>query len=118
MVVLVIDDDFRIAYFFAESIKRQGYEVHVAHDGGTGLIKTVNLKPDLVILDLLMPGTSGQQYLEAKRDTAQKDVPVIVLSAYSDTFKPETQDVVRILVKPVKILDLIEEVSKVLGGQP
>src|SRR5262249_14867649 len=73
------------------NLQREGYETTVAHDGQEGLRKAQTLLPDLIILDLMLPGLSGQDVLKAIRAGERtREIPVIILSARAE----ETDQVV------------------------
>ena len=77
--VLVVDDDAPLTELLRHALRLEGYDVEIALDGETALALCAKLPPDLVILDLMMPGMDGFAVLEQLRQTST--VPVIVLSA-------------------------------------
>lgn len=80
--VLVVDDEQSILKVVDYALSQAGYEVHVAHDGTGAEFMFTEVKPDLVILDVMLPGKSG---LDIARDLREKsDVPIIMLSARGD----------------------------------
>lgn len=79
--ILIIDDDEFLTALYAEKFMRSGYNVEVAKDGDTGIEMIAQLRPDAVILDILMPGKNGVDVLKAVRTNQQiKGQLVIVLS--------------------------------------
>ncbi len=78
-IIAVIDDDLHINNMLRELLTREGYEVIRAFSGGEALAVLEKTTPDLVLLDLMMPGLSGEQVLPKIRG-----VPVIVMSAKAD----------------------------------
>jgi DNA-binding response OmpR family regulator len=80
--VLVIDDDGDIRALVAGLLDRAGYEVNEASDGRDGLRAVFSDRPDLVLLDVTMPGLDGWATLERIRELT--DVPVLMLTARSD----------------------------------
>jgi DNA-binding response OmpR family regulator len=80
--VLVIDDDGDIRGLVAGLLERAGYEVNEASDGRDGLRAVFSDRPDLVLLDVTMPGLDGWAALERIRELT--DVPVLMLTARSD----------------------------------
>ncbi|MBD5129749.1 MAG: response regulator transcription factor [Ruminococcaceae bacterium] len=78
-IIAVIDDDLHINNMLCELLSREGYEVIRAFSGGEALAVLMETTPDLVLLDLMMPGLSGEQVLPKIRD-----IPVIVMSAKAD----------------------------------
>jgi len=79
--ILVVDDEGDIRELLGVLLERAGYEVHLACDGREGLRAFHARSPDLVILDITMPGLDGWQTLERIRDLS--DVPVLMLTARS-----------------------------------
>lgn len=77
--ILVIDDEAPARWLLALLFREQGAEVYLAGDGPSGLDMVRGCQPDLVILDLLLPGMDGLQVLRRLRQTS--DVPVVVLTA-------------------------------------
>ena len=78
--ILIIDDDVHIGNMLEELLVREGYQVSRAYSGTEALLILSGAKPDLVLLDLMLPGLSGEEVLPKI-----KDIPVIVLSARADT---------------------------------
>jgi CheY-like chemotaxis protein len=82
--VLVIDDDPDVRQFIAATLEDQGYHVRQASDGREGLNAAARDKPDLVIIDFIMPGLSGAEV--ANRLLARRpDQPILFVSGYSET---------------------------------
>ena len=80
--VLVVDDDVDIRKVVSKLVEKSGYEAIEAKNGVEGMGKVRTDKPDLIILDMLMPKESGvRMYHELKTEEPLKDIPVIVLSA-------------------------------------
>ncbi len=77
--ILLIDDDRPFARALSIGLGAHGFEVVVAHDGTDGIVEASRAHPDVILLDLGLPGHTGMEVLEAVR--AWSDVPVIVLSA-------------------------------------
>lgn len=80
--ILVIDDQKEILGMVSRTLELEGYDVTVATDGKTGLDLMDECRPDLVILDILMPGLDGFEVLDLIRQ--RSDVPVIMLSAMGE----------------------------------
>lgn len=78
--ILIIDDDLHISAMLEETLKKEGYSVHKAFSGTEALLVLSNNKPDLILLDLMLPGLSGEELLPHIGD-----IPVIVVSAKVDT---------------------------------
>ena len=79
MKILVVDDEPEVAEVIAESVRIQGHETTIAHDGQEALQILETFVPDAVFLDLVMPGLSGLDVLQRIRQTHQT-LPVIIIS--------------------------------------
>jgi CheY-like chemotaxis protein len=82
--VLVIDDDPDVRGFIAAALEEQGYRVREANDGRSGLAEIERERPDLVILDFIMPGMSGAEVARKIRARASQQ-PILFVSGYSET---------------------------------
>jgi DNA-binding response OmpR family regulator len=79
--ILIIEDDRFLRELIAKKLKNEGYEVAEAIDGEEGLKRIKEEKPDLVLLDLILPGIDGFEVLaKAKEDPNIAQIPVIILS--------------------------------------
>lgn len=126
--VLVVDDDPDVRLFSVTVLEENGYTPLEAEDGESGLKMIKEEKPDLVILDVLMPRQSGVRlYRELKTSKALKNVKVIVLSgiakktflrsqkALTEFGGAEIPEPEIYLEKPVEPEELAEVIKKVLG---
>src|SRR5258707_5766415 len=78
--ILVIEDNPDLAYGLRNNLEIEGYEVEVAKDGTKGLSRARAAKPDLILLDLMLPGMDGFRVLRALREDGQS-MPVLILTA-------------------------------------
>ncbi|MDA7891631.1 response regulator transcription factor [Akkermansiaceae bacterium] len=82
--ILIVEDEIDIAQLVSFNLERAGYSVDIVHDGREGLEKILKDQPNLVILDLMLPGMDGYQILkEMQRDTRSHSIPVLMLTAKS-----------------------------------
>ena len=81
--ILIVEDEAKLAQFIELELKYEGYQVTVANDGFTGLTIAREIKPDLILLDWMLPGLSGLELCRRLRTTGDK-VPVILLTAKDD----------------------------------
>lgn len=80
--ILVVEDDAMIARIVRIKLENSGYEVQVAGDGGEGLMAIREARPDLVLLDVMMPVMDGYKLLRMLRSVPEyADLPVILLTA-------------------------------------
>ena len=87
--ILVVDDEDNIRLLYQEELRDAGYEVVLAEDAEEALKKIEEDPPDLITLDVKMPGMSGIDFLKKLKET-QNDIPVILCSAYG-AYKQEFQ---------------------------
>lgn len=81
--VLLIDDERKLTDPLRSSFERAGYQITVANDGHTGLSMALVAKPDVIVLDVMMPGLDGWRVCEAIRQ--HSNVPIIMLTALDDS---------------------------------
>src|ERR1700750_609396 len=96
MNILVIEDEQSLARFISKGLQQAGYGTQVCNDGAQGLEIAASEKFDLILLDLMLPGTNGFDILNNLRSFKIK-TPVIIISALSDT----AQVVARLDLGPV-----------------
>ena len=116
--ILVVDDDVAVRLLFREALEREGYEVSEAANGREGLAALEEGRPDVVVLDLLMPVMDGWQMRAAQRERpGVRDVPVILVSGSPPRILPieaKALQVAGCLSKPVRPSALLEAVDQVL----
>jgi DNA-binding response OmpR family regulator len=84
--ILVVDDDPEIVTLLATRLGKRGYKVATAADGSSALDIARRERPDLVVLDVMMPGKSGWEVARAlKQDPATHDTKIVMLSAIGET---------------------------------
>lgn len=115
--ILTVDDEKHIVRLIQVNLERQGYEVVTAHDGREALEKVESERPDLVILDVMMPYMDGFEVLQnMKRNPGTRDIPVIMLTAKAqdaDVFKGWQSGVDCYLTKPFNPMELISFVQRI-----
>ena len=114
--ILVIEDDRALREGLALNFEIHGYEVETAADGEDGMRKAFDLRPDLIVLDIMLPGWSGLDILAELRDRYQ-NVPVLILSARGTT--DNKVEGLRIgaddyLAKPFELPELLARVEAML----
>ena len=122
--VLVVDDEADIVLLGRLNLEMDGYHVVTAGDGIEALALVESERPDVVVLDLMMPGLDGWGVLERLKTHPDEDVrtiPVLLLTALSgpmDRVRGGIEGAVRYLVKPFDPDDLRRAVSEALEGEP
>jgi two-component system, OmpR family, phosphate regulon response regulator PhoB len=113
--VLIIEDERALTEVLVYNLEREGYEAVVAHDGTEGLRKAQMLLPDLVLLDLMLPGLGGVEVCrELRAGERTRDIPIIILSAKAE----ETDQVVGFslgaddyVTKPFSVKVLVQRIK-------
>ena len=113
--VLVVDDSATERHMLSELLTAHGYEVFTADSGEDGIEKTKQLKPDLVLMDVVMPGLNGFQATRMlTRDDATKNIPVIMCTTKSqetDKVWGLRQGAASYVTKPVDEGELLEQIA-------
>jgi len=114
--ILLIDDEVELAKAIAVRLGARGYKVVVANDGSDGLLKAIVEKPDLIILDIMMPGINGLEVLRRLKDSPDtRDIPVIMLTCKGESqfiFKAQELDIVDYVIKPFDTVELLAVVGR------
>jgi DNA-binding response OmpR family regulator len=117
--ILVVDDEIYIVHILDFSLGMEGYEVITALDGEEALRKASETKPDLIVLDIMMPKMDGYETCKAlKADEATKDIPVILLSAKGRNVDMQTGYDVgadEYITKPFSPRKLVDRINTMLG---
>jgi DNA-binding response OmpR family regulator len=119
--ILVIDDDVQFRSMIVEMLERKHFEVYGAADGEEGIRIWQNIKPDLVITDIIMPNKEGiETILELKR--LNKDVKIIAISGGGRTNAKDNLRSAKLLgasltiSKPFESSELLDTVRKLIGN--
>ena len=116
--VLVVDDDKVIRDLLRRLLEPEGYRVATASDGDEGLGHVSHAMPDLVLLDLKMPGMNGVEFLRRFREE-HADIPVVVVTGYPDSDmmnRAMRYGPITLLAKPVDRGQLVRSVRVALSG--
>lgn len=117
--ILIIDDDQEITESMRLTLEMRGYEVFNATDGNQGMLMTEQKKPDLIILDMMMPKRSGFLVLENLRRTLPIPIRVIMITANEGNRHKsyaETLGVDDYIRKPFPMDRLLASVERLLGN--
>jgi two-component system, OmpR family, phosphate regulon response regulator PhoB len=121
--ILSIEDDADFQQLISHALRPHGFELHYAFSGPEGLEKALSLAPDLVLLDMMLPGLNGVEVMRRlKKDKATRELPVIVLTAYAadaNFMESEVQALgtVEYLRKPVPPETLLRAIRRLLDGR-
>ncbi|HEY0865915.1 MAG TPA: response regulator [Fimbriimonas sp.] len=120
MKVLVCDDERHIVRLIQVNLERQGYQVVTAYDGKEGLEKIRAEKPDIVVLDVMMPYMDGFEVLKnLRREPETEALPVIMLTAKAqdkDVFEGYHYGADMYLTKPFNPMELVTFVKRIAAG--
>jgi len=116
--ILIVDDSPLVRKLAEVSLQEAGYEVYTADNGEDGLKIAQSVKPDLILVDFIMPKMTGSQFcIILKEQEDLKDIPIILITGKGETvahaFK-EKYGVFDYLIKPFKSEDLVEKVDSIL----
>lgn len=119
--ILIVDDEPNIVRTLKDRLEMNDYNIITGSNGKEGLERAINDKPDIILLDVIMPLMDGLEMLEAlRRDPACEGIAVIMLTARS-----QTQDIARAkacgiedyIVKPFDLSELLEKIEGVVENR-
>jgi DNA-binding response OmpR family regulator len=118
--VLVVEDEWSIRAMLAELLGHAGYAVIEAGDGREALRRLREQRPDLIVLDLMLPGMSGWEFLNQSREQRDRThIPVVILSAIEGKADyPSTLGVAAWFTKPLDISRFLGAVEELAGAPP
>lgn len=116
--ILIIEDEKPITELLEYNLKQNGYFVEIAYDGEEGLKKVLEIKPDLIILDLMIPKIDGMEVCRRiKGDSSIKSIPIVMLTAKTD----EVDRIVGLemgaddyVTKPFSVRELVLRIKAIL----
>jgi DNA-binding response OmpR family regulator len=119
--ILVLEDEPAVQTLINKQLTSQGFVVTVASDGLDGLMKLEQVKPDLIVCDVMMPNLDGMEFVKAiKGNGDTQRIPVIFLTAKTD---PRSMiDGINVgarfyVTKPFQLDDLLGKIARALGGK-
>jgi DNA-binding response OmpR family regulator len=114
--ILIVDDSRLVTDIVKMRLEMYGYEVQVAHSGEDGLSRVNDVMPDLIVLDVQMPGIDGYEVCRRLREQpALEDLPIIMLTSMDDRRAGFEAGVDDYLNKDLDLLDLPNRVKVLLG---
>jgi len=121
--ILLVDDDFDFLEATKSMVESSGYVTDTAENAQDGLEKAKKGKPDLIVLDVMMPGMDGWEACEVLKNTPEtRDIPIIMLTAVASNVRQtaythqsgKQTDADDYIPKPVEIPDLIARIKRLL----
>ena len=122
--ILSIEDDADLQHLIGLTLHSNGFEVQYAFNGKEGYEKILSMHPDLILLDLMLPGMNGVEILKAVKSNKEvRDVPVIVMTAYGDDVSMLEHSVkalgaVEYLRKPLEMAVLVSHIKRAVAARP
>ncbi len=120
--ILVVDDETLVRETVGSLLSDEGYVVDQASDGHDAIAKVDAHCPDVILLDLMMPGMNGRQFLDALRDRGHADLPVVVMTAVHGLTDARfgASDALDVIEKPFDLDDLLNKIALAMyraGGE-
>ncbi|TVM16392.1 response regulator [Oceanidesulfovibrio indonesiensis] len=113
--ILIIDDDPEILSYMEDLLKEEGYRTFTAKDGVEGISMAQMHNPDLITLDMDMPGRGGTMfYVKLRQEPSLADIPVIVISGVGPR-PPAISKSVPVVSKPVESVKVLRLIKEMLG---
>lgn len=119
--ILLVEDDPFLSRMYVKIFEMRGFKIRAEYDGEAGLAAVKETKPDIILLDIMMPRMNGLEVLDAlKGDEATKSIPVVMLTNLSDQKQQKAAleaGAVKYLVKsdfdPDQTVEVVKEILKV-----
>jgi twitching motility two-component system response regulator PilH len=119
-LILIVDDSPTEVHVIRKALEKHGYQTAAAADGAEGIRLAKSMKPDLIFMDIVMPGVNGFQATRTlANDPETRRIPVIMVTSKSqetDRIWGMRQGAVDYLVKPVSAEQLVEKAQAALAG--
>ena len=121
-LIMIVDDSPTEVHVMKTALEKHGFETMSAADGTECLALAREMRPDLIFMDVVMPGLNGFQATRTlSRDPQTRSIPVIMVTTKdqeSDRIWGMRQGAVDYLVKPVEASDLVAKAHEILKGSP
>jgi len=118
--ILIVDDSPTEIHVLKTMLEKNGFTVSSASSGEEGIEKSKNEKPDLILMDVVMPGMNGFQAARSiTSDPETNDIPIIIVSTKdqeTDRMWGLRQGAKDYITKPAKEKDLVNKINTLLGG--
>lgn len=114
--ILVAEDDELTRYLLQLSLEQQGHDIETAMNGREAIQMVIKSQPDVIVLDLMMPGLNGMDVIRTVRDVPDyQNINIIIVTgtAHPEKF-PEVAEADLVLSKPIPIDDLIANIQRFL----
>ena len=113
--ILVVEDEETLAHALASVLEDEGFEAAIAPDGEVALQKIAQWRPDLVLLDLMMPVVDGFGVLDALEKAPSDGRPIVVVTTAASPHVIDRRRCAELLIKPFRLEKLLDAVKRGLG---
>ncbi|MCA9349865.1 response regulator [Candidatus Saccharibacteria bacterium] len=117
--ILLVEDDDQLSKIYQTRLKAEGFDLKVAQDGEEGLATALDFKPDLILLDIMMPKISGYDVLDILKNTPEFKSKIVIISALSqpsDIQKAKSLGADLYLVKSqVSIAEVVDSIKSLVS---
>jgi two-component system, cell cycle response regulator DivK len=120
-LVLIVEDDPSTRLMFRDYLNDSGFRTADAHNGFQALEKAMELRPDLVVTDLAVPGMDGFEFCRAlQQSSAMRDIPILAITGHAEYLEdPERfrhAGISHVLIKPCELDEVVRELRRMLNG--
>jgi len=112
--VLIVEDDSDVRRLYAIGLNQHGYEVKLAANGAEAVERLKEERPDVILLDWLLPLMDGSEVLSRIAEDAKGAIPIIVISGQQPPAEADPR-ILAWLIKPVTIEELVEQIQRPLA---
>ena len=120
--VMIVEDDEELNEILHYNLTRAGYQAVQVYDGSAAMAKMREKRPDLLLLDIMLPGADGWQVCEfMSKDPSLRSIPTVIFTAKSsreDFDEARQYNVAGFFTKPYATADVLRHVEKVLAARP
>jgi DNA-binding response OmpR family regulator len=114
--ILIVEDNSDVRRLYAIGLNQRGFEVKLAANGAEAVDRIASERPDLVLLDWVLPLMDGGEVLTRLREAADADIPVIVVSGHPQPEQSQRDPRIQSwLTKPITIDELVAEIERPLA---
>lgn len=116
--ILIVDDFVDYAKLLDNQLREEGFRTSLANDGENAIRKAKSEKPDLIILDIMMPNLGGTEVrVELLKDPSTKDIPIIFLTGLRSPYSKKTSSIpgVKTFGKSTDFKELLDAIRETLG---
>ena len=112
--ILIVDDEFGIVEALTDVLGEEGFAVSTARNGRDALKRFEEVKPDLVLVDYMMPVMDGLEFIEVLQKHQHRSIPIVLMTAVKREQLPSSLNVAAVLQKPFGVDALLTLVNKLL----